>query len=62
MTELLGFLPQELERHSLIKFIHPDDLEKIKQIHYDSKMQFYFILLTKVKLNYIIFLSKSIRW
>lgn len=37
VTELLGFLPQELERHSLIKFIHPDDLDKMKQIHYDSK-------------------------
>ncbi|RNA12059.1 hypothetical protein BpHYR1_037272, partial [Brachionus plicatilis] len=35
VTELLGFLPQELERNSIIKFIHPDDLVKLKQIHFD---------------------------
>jgi PAS domain S-box-containing protein len=35
VTELLGYLPQDLERRSFLKFIHPDDLNKIKQIHFD---------------------------
>ncbi|CAF0706713.1 unnamed protein product [Brachionus calyciflorus] len=35
VTELLGYLPQELETKSFIRFIHPDDLKKIKQIHLD---------------------------
>jgi len=35
VVELLGFLPQDLENRSLLKFIHPDDLEKIKEIHFD---------------------------
>jgi len=35
ITELLGYLPQDLERRSFLKFIHPDDLNKIKQIHFD---------------------------
>ena len=39
MTELLGYLPQDLEKRSFIKFIHLDDLEKIKQIHCDSKFK-----------------------
>lgn len=34
----MGYLPQELERKSIIKFIHPDDLVKLKQIHYDSRL------------------------
>ena len=35
VTELLGFLPQDLEKKSFLKFIHPDDLDRIRQIHYD---------------------------
>ena len=35
VVELLGFLPQDLENRSLLKFIHPEDLEKIKEIHFD---------------------------
>jgi PAS domain-containing protein len=35
VCELLGFLPQDLENRSLLKFIHPEDLEKIKNIHFE---------------------------
>jgi PAS domain-containing protein len=35
VCELLGFLPQDLANRSLLKLIHPEDLEKIKKIHSD---------------------------
>lgn len=35
VTELLGYLPQDMESRSIIKFIHMDDLAKIKLSHID---------------------------
>ena len=54
-TGLLGYLPQDIEGRSLVKFIHSDDLEKIKLIHYESKrywlkfLQAFFLNLKKKK-------------
>jgi hypothetical protein len=35
VTELLGYLPQDMERKCFLNYVHQDDLDKIKQIHQD---------------------------